>query len=229
MSVTEIIDAIEESRSEPTEIPPEIARDMAAESGEAESIEVINSPSTGTVDSVSTENSTFNIGVGAGPLSDRSGALWNPEFHETPARKNADGNWAKKRGRKTGAGNPTNPIPVDVDRVTCRRAAENVCLQIFTIAQAFLGPEWAPKIDPALGLNEKEMLVSAWEEYFIVSGIIKMPPWLGLSVAMGCYAFPRLAQPKYMERMKALKDWFFPKGEDDNDGFNTTIYEGSGK
>lgn len=222
--IDEIISNVEAERSEPTDMPPDNFDQIEAELDGSENAPAQSESSPQPTIEPLKENPP-------GGLTDAKGTLWDEAIHENPPRRNADNEWAKKRGRRGGSKNSTAqtvPIGVDVRRVECRQAAQTVCLQIFTLAQAFLGQEWAPQVNAQYSIDEREMMISAWEEYFLETGIIKMPPWLGLTVVMGSYAFPRLMQAKYLDKLNSLKEWIFGGKKDEEFNHHTSSVNQTG-
>lgn len=196
----EIVSTIQNERSEPSDTVAPPSPDAPAATFDA--------PGTGgeALPPISSEP--------PGGMLDNEGILWSENLHESPPRKKGDGKWAKKRGSKGGA-QTVNATPID-RKLECRAAAQTVVLQIFTIAVAFGGPEWAPQVRPEFGQDEREALITAWENYFYDRGIITMPAWLALVLVMGSYALPRLMLPKYLEKIAKLKTWIMGESTDEN-------------
>ena len=169
--------------------------------------------------------------IGSG-LVDAQGRAFDPALHETdPAtsepRLTTTGKLRLKRGRggvsakvptsgfKVGAtSGPTVPGPSGAQVLAERNAKiESTALitaeMIFMCGKLIGGEEWEPKVDKSTGLNERDIMKSAWAEYYRARGIIDLPPELMLAVAVGSYAVPRFFQPKTKTRLQKGKEWFY--------------------
>jgi hypothetical protein len=80
-------------------------------------------------------------------------------------------------------------------------AAESV----FSICRALGGEEWKP-IKSAEGVDERKIQTDAWTAYFVATGKVDFPPWLGLTIALGSYAMPRFAMPNTQKRVLSVKE-----------------------
>jgi hypothetical protein len=147
----------------------------------------------------------------AGGLLDSENVLWNAQQHSAPPKKNSDGTWRRKRGT---SGTPVTPaasndpaLTGDLSRVECRKAAALTVMQLFTFSQMIFGNEWAPVIDLAQGIDERAVLMEAWEGFYAEYGIIKMPAWMSLTVVMGSFAGRRMMMPQTQAKMAAMWEW----------------------
>ncbi len=87
-----------------------------------------------------------------------------------------------------------------------KATAEVVTIIISQIGNAIDRDEWAfREISP--GYSEKDMLEDAFTRYFIATGNINVPPWLGLSIAMTSYVAPRLSQKNTSTKLEHIKVW----------------------
>lgn len=132
-------------------------------------------------------------------IIDRAG--FDPAVHAanpdgTPKLR-GDGSFAKKRGRKPGAGSVNSPVqpgagiiaqtPDSRGTITNEEAARQVCNAMVGVAVAVIGPEWAP-VDKA----EAKGLETAFKNYFDAKGQINLPPEIGLALAVGAYGLSRM-------------------------------------
>lgn len=139
-------------------------------------------------------------------LFDSAGERFNPEIHATGkdgrGKKTAKGNWAKKRGRKSGTLN----IPGDKSAEArekereAARLAESVQLGevaahlIFTLGEGLGGDEWKPIVDPVTGKDEPVAMTNAFAKYFHMKGMSDFPPGAMVLLAISMYALPRLTK-----------------------------------
>ena len=157
-----------------------------------------------------TENTNPN---GFGIRRDKKGNLFNPELHATndngEPTYNNDGSFRKKRGRKKGSvnGTPQGGQNNQAELQKCLAAGRATAQTIITLGIAIGGEEWQPIIDPQKGINEPQMLADAWAEYYQAAGVVDMPPWMGVIIATGMYASPRMFMPKTKGRIQRVKEW----------------------
>lgn len=88
------------------------------------------------------------------------------------------------------------------------KMAANLLLTLGVVAG---GEEWQPLKRKESGLDEKEMLETAFADYFAATGKTDIPPGMALTVAVGAYALPRFTMPKTRTRMQKLGDWIKTK------------------
>lgn len=141
---------------------------------------------------------------------DADGRSFDPAIHATDDQGNPRltkaGKLRKRPGRGSG-GKSAGPQQHKVSRELGRTTAET----IFYVSQAAFGEEWAPVYKPTQGIDERAQMIEAWAAYYEATGTTEVPPWVGVAIAMGCYALPRLNQPKtktrigvFVERIKAV-------------------------
>lgn len=148
---------------------------------------------------------------------DRSGIVFDAVVHEADSagnpRKSADGLFRRKRGRKSGvtyAGNGGGGFSGDtsgsmdgggdsvcLSRTEALKAGRSSAHILFTAGQAIFGAEWQPltKVQTG-GVDEKENLASNLADYYEIRGTVKLPPELGLAIALASVIGPRLALPE---------------------------------
>lgn len=93
----------------------------------------------------------------------------------------------------------------------------------FTVGTVIGGDEWQPIIDKSTGDNERELLSTAYGEYFASTGLVDIPPGAALAVALLSYASRRFSMPKTQTRYNRLIKWLsgiFSKKLDDKDEKN---------
>jgi hypothetical protein len=148
--------------------------------------------------------------------------VFDPQIHESDTYgnpvKNADGSLRRKRGRKRGivynGGASESAIdPADIDRAKAKAAATATVETMLAVGAMMGGEEWTPRIDRKIGLDERANLIAAYEAYFIASGTIDVPPWVGVIVATGCFALPRFAMPQTKSRLVRLREWWRDRKE----------------
>lgn len=125
-------------------------------------------------------------------------------------RKNKDGSFRRKPGRKTGGATVADHVqqaagnPIEMEAAATAAALVSV---LFIFGYIIGGDEWTPRVDIANGVNEPEFLTLAWKEYFIKCGGIALPMWLAPIVATLAYAAPRFTQPKTQAKGKRFMSW----------------------
>lgn len=128
----------------------------------------------------------------------QSDTAFDPELHcvdanGQPIRTKAGG-FRRKPGRKPG--HLSGVIPGSsskADEVPQAAQLTVACLEI--LGRSVFGSEWE-----MLG-DEKPNLESAFRDYYYATGVIKIPPWLGLTIAIGSYAIPRFQMPGTQARI----------------------------
>ena len=165
-----------------------------------------------------TESSGQTVLFGGVEVSPPDDTVFNPEIHATDTlgnpKKNKDGTFAKKRGRKKGvAYAPNSPTiqtgDVTPDAVQCYQAAVITVHCITLLGRSLGGDEWEAKTE------ETKAMIDAWNAYYLASGVREIPPWLGVAIATGGYAVPRFTMPKTRSKLALLwnklsgvKKWF---------------------
>jgi hypothetical protein len=152
-------------------------------------------------------------------VTDSAGEKFNPAIHAA----NEDGSpkytktkkFAKKRGRKTNSesastiGTAPQATP---QQIKSRAAGKAAAGALITLGIVIGGEEWQPQVNPELGLNEGEMLQTAFAEYFEATGRDDLPPGWALTIAIGAYAAPRFTMPKTQSRFGkmfgGIKKWW---------------------
>lgn len=145
------------------------------------------------------ENATQNDNL----AKDKLGNTFDPNVHATDADGNAkynkDGTLRRKRGRQSGQsiGSPNTSN-------LYREAATATTQATFIMGQAIGGDEFAPIVNVEQGIDEPQMMINAWVEYYKSKGITQVPPWLGLAIAYTAYVGPRLTKPTVKSRLAGL-------------------------
>ena len=166
-------------------------------------------------------------GANSGPASETIETLaevheethdgFDPTIHAVDSEgkplKRADGTYAKKRGRKAGsspAGSalPSPNAPASVNAPLTSGAiltSEQVAKQIVNAglngAVMVFGDDWEPE-----NISEAKALVFSLRDYFDIRGVPKFPPELGLLIAVGAFALPRLRKEKTRTKIQTWKD-----------------------
>lgn len=182
----------------PTEA--DIVDDIVAEEPEADRPleELQNEAEPGT-----TEN---NSGNAQGTPNDG----FDPSIHATDEhgnpKKNADGTFSKRRGRKPGSGNgksSANPEAVVNTEASQAQALGVMTAQVqFALCQGFIGPEWKPTP------NEECSIATAWGQYYLATGRTDMPPSMIVLAATLSYAHPRLQAENTQSKLRKFINWF---------------------
>jgi hypothetical protein len=144
---------------------------------------------------------------------------FDPDVHAvnedgTPKKK-ADGSFAKKRGRKSGAAasalppKAVSPLasvgePVKISADEAARQSANL---VINAAVWTLGAEVGQPRDKA----EAEGLKLSFKNYFEARGVPNIPPEIGLFIAVGSYIGPRLYSEVGKTKMEKLTIWFKAK------------------
>ena len=140
---------------------------------------------------------------------DSEGTIFDPTLHVVDAsgnpKKTLRGTWRKKPGRgspekssATGKGG----VGQNVSRELGRTTAET----IFFVCQSAFGDEWTPVFNAKMGIDERTQMIEAWAAYYEATGKTDVPPWVGVTIACGAYALPRLSQPKTRSRLGRYMD-----------------------
>lgn len=161
---------------------------------------------------------------------------FNPEIHEVDEHgnpvKNANGTYRKRRGRPKGSTNrqretsntSSGGIPnTDQAKIQAAYAAGVTTVQmLFILGRTFGGDEFLPILDPEKGIDEGKMMTDAWTQYYLVSGVETLPPWVGVAVATSAYFLTRAAMPKTQKRLGGFFSWLWGKivGEETDPKFD---------
>lgn len=172
-----------------------------------------------------------NGGEASKPAENADLAGYNPEIHESPPRKNKNGEWAKKRGNKKGfvfgksktenAPEPKTPLNLPPENPTPENVSENgdgnaAALEIST--------EQAAKVASSMfyfGLQkfsdydapqkERQAHETACFEYLMSRGGVDMPPWGVLAAVSAQSIMNACSQPKAKTRFQKIKEWIVLK------------------
>lgn len=207
-----IVDEIIDKKPEPS---PGIIEQLKKEEKAVEEPEAENTPVTRVEPLPANE---FGFQVVAPNVADAT--VFDSSIHATDEqgnpKRNADGSFRKKSGRKPGQGqgprSSRQPGPPLVDNadLEARAAAEVFTSMIFILGTVIGGDEWTPLVKPEIGLNEPESVKNAWYNYFKIVGNVTLPQWVVPLVATGAYVLPRFTMPKTQSRMKRFLTWIKP-------------------
>lgn len=151
-----------------------------------------------------------------------NGEQWDPALHETPPRLSTRGGWAKLRGGVRGGRSVAKQPKVkdaqsstpeqDQAALAARAAAAKMAMQaeenkikgtaatctyaFFAGGQAVAGECFKPQE------GEEELLTNAFADYMRASGIIDIPPGVGLMMAAAMIIAKRWSHPSFVERRK---------------------------
>lgn len=153
------------------------------------------------------ENAPENIAPPAPPDNDK---VFNPDIHATnpdgSPRKNKDGTFSRKRGRKSGVTNKAEGVTFSEAQNATGVADEYdhaAALYFDTgsgVAVSLLSEEWNPD-NP----DERAGMVRAIAAYLRAKGSVDISPGQALTFALIAYAGKRLSRPTTKERLKL---WF---------------------
>lgn len=148
---------------------------------------------------------------------------FDPEIHAVDDAglpiENKDGSYQKKKGRKKGSKNTTqNPsaggIPnADSEKIQKAHASAVVTVQaIFMVGSLIGGDEFRPIVDTEKGIDEPQLMTSAWTQYYLTTEMDSLPPWLGVAIVTSSFFVSRMGMPKTQSRLQAfwgwIKSWF---------------------
>lgn len=142
------------------------------------------------------------------PDADAYGEIFDPHIHTPNRAKNKDGRWRRQKGKKNAV--VVIDDPGGIKRSACERAAKEFVGQFIALSIAFGGDDWIPKKEP---YDERESLELSWTEYFFANGIVRMPPWCAVTIAMAAFSIPRFMMPETRARVIKLRDWIKGKGK----------------
>lgn len=137
--------------------------------------------------------------------------VFDPSVHAVDEagnpRKNLDGTFSRKRGRKPGSKNSAStPVMVaPINEMACEQAAKDTVGLMVFVAITIGGEAFVPGTS-ITGENENEMLTRSFSTYYKAAGIISMPPWLTLLTGIGMYVAPRVNDPRVKARFAAMRD-----------------------
>lgn len=135
--------------------------------------------------------------MGNGRAVDKSGVSFDAGLHcvnedGTPTLTKT-GKFRKKKGGVVSGPQPNVQMAFSASLATV--------YAIEMLGSAIGGDEWKPEN------AEHEMMVAAWQDYYAVSGMSGPPPFLGIIIATGCYALPRLTKPVTVSRLGRMRIW----------------------
>lgn len=152
-----------------------------------------------------------SVGVSSG-VSSKSGLdggghavateTFDPSIHETmpdgSPRLTLGGQFRRKRGRRS------NTVPAGINgaptqaSVDYKGTAQFLCAVVFGGLESLFGPAWKPQ--PQESQNIEAQAARVCEKY----GVADLPPVMGLCLAFGVYAVPRLADSETQYRARVL-------------------------
>lgn len=182
-------------------------------------------PSTETTDGdTQTPASNASTGPAADAERDSSGVAYDPSIHakgrDGKGVRTADGLWRKRRQSRVGkvasgtaisvspAADPNTPAPLTPEQIAQAHACGEMMAQtMFSVSQAFGGPDYAPRKQP----DEYGLMKGAWGNYFVAKGVTDIPPGLMLVSVIGSYYGARFVDketfPAAEGRVTRLKQW----------------------
>jgi len=144
---------------------------------------------------------------------DSEGTVFNSEIHSTdengrPTYK-ADGTFKKKRGRKKvlGIESPKQAQQIADQKISVVDQGVMMANLIFLAGIAVGGEEFAPRVDPSTGTDEKLLMTKACSDFLAAKNLDDIPPGWLLLATIGMYAAPRMAMPKTQTRLQRLGKW----------------------
>lgn len=144
-------------------------------------------------------------------VTDRFGRSFDPAIHSTDDMGNPRFTNSGKLRIKRGSG---SSYIAGAENAGTRNAGADALAAGQAIADAIIGSahmlmgdEWAPRIDPSSGMNERLALGMAWGRYFEARGMRDIPPGWALTIVMCSYAVPRLTQPQTQTRLGKIGAW----------------------
>lgn len=99
----------------------------------------------------------------------------------------------------------TGDQPQQAAVIAARTAGVAAANALISLGVGLGGEEWSPRSDKKQGLEERDMLESAFGDYFVAKGMEDIPPGIALIIGIGCYALPRFTMPKTQTRLSKLK------------------------
>lgn len=165
--------------------------------------------------------------LSAPKMTDKSGTVFDPTIHTlgadgTPTLTKS-GLYARKRGRKAGqstlgsvpgTGAPSNStqplgepqkVPATGQKMTPTLMGAGAAVATANVFMAAFGPDLKPSAKNELtGQPDLDTLRDAYAQFFLESGIERVPPWIGIAIALSTYAGPKMAKPDALTRAKQL-------------------------
>jgi hypothetical protein len=143
----------------------------------------------------------------AGGLVDRHGRAFDPTVHRTDDAGNpiltSSGLLRVRRG-----GSPSyvsaGGAKGSADAIV---AGQTIADTFIGCAHMALGDEWAPRLDPATGMNERLAMGQAWGRYLESRDMRDIPPGVMVTMVMTMYALPRLVQPQTQSKLARFGNW----------------------
>jgi hypothetical protein len=164
----------------------------------------------------------------AAPQPQAAADGWDASLHESPPRRNRDGEWAKLRGRPKATQKPetprrsfvnTTPDPVATDTQNPQpeqtapaddaaiQSSAEVSAGLFLAAGSFVfGEDFAPD-----DKREQNVLVANFAAYYKASGCPDLPPGLALAAGLAVYVGKRWSRPAVVEKRKSIFAWITEK------------------
>lgn len=154
-------------------------------------------------------------------VTDKAGNTFNPDIHATnedgSPRLTESGNFAKKRGRKSGSTNSggstlgatksqIDPATIQKQQIVAKQQAAGKAAagSLIMLGMVIGGDEWRPLVNEQMGLNEQANLEQAFADYFTARGLDDIPAGVALSIAVSAYVLPRFTMPKTRTRTATL-------------------------
>lgn len=160
-------------------------------------------------------------------MTDKNGTRFDPTIHTLGADGNPtltkSGLYARKRGRKAGQstlgsmpgptsqGNSTQPlgepqkVPTTGQKMSPVLMGAGAAVATANVFMAAFGPDLKPLLKNELtGQSDLDTLRDAYAQFFLESGIERVPPWIGIAIALSTYAGPKMAKPDALTRAKQL-------------------------
>jgi hypothetical protein len=120
--------------------------------------------------------------------------VFDPAIHCGMDKKNRDGTYRRKPGRKPQA----EVAAANRAKVDYRGMADFLSTLLFNSTQSALGKEWEPS------QSEREQINKYAALYMESQGYDDIPPGIALCLAVGMYAVPRFAMPETKARLRSF-------------------------
>lgn len=160
---------------------------------------------------------------------DAAGTIFDATKHT--GTKTTTGVWRAKKqktgtvtasGSKLGTGTQSTASVVGASSASASKEAQaraggkGAANLLLALSVGLGGPEWQPRRIVAedkktLLLDEKDMLESAFGDYFVATGKADLPPGWALTAACAMYALPRTQMPATQSRLQRAKAWLGSK------------------
>lgn len=146
-------------------------------------------------------------------LKDHKGRAFDPSLHHVNADGtpilNADGTVKAKRGRRPGSASHI-PTEAPASQAEANAAGAAIAESIFMLCRGLGGEAFTPIQRD--GIDERAMMISAWQRYCDVKGIKEIPPGMFVCIAMTNYIAPRFTEPTVRARIGGffarIKNWY---------------------